>query len=78
MQQRDIASPVGDFSEESLVVAILEKDDSGVGEAPSPVTFPAKYVDFADVFDKHKTDILPKHTQHNLAIEIENDKIFLV
>ena len=33
-----------------------------------------KYSDFADVFDKDKTNRLPEHFQHNLAIEIEKKK----
>ena len=35
---------------------------------------PEKYSDFADVFDKDKADRLLKHSQHNLAIEIEEEK----
>ena len=35
--------------------------------------FLAKYADFANVFDKRQADVLPEHSQHNLAIEIENN-----
>lgn len=37
--------------------------------------FPAQYANFANMFNKSYADILPEHTQHNLAIEIENNKI---
>ena len=33
-----------------------------------------KYSNFTDVFDKDEADKLPKHSQHNLAIEIEKGK----
>ena len=36
---------------------------------------PAKYADFADVFDKRRADVLPEHTHHDLAIETEDNKV---
>lgn len=36
---------------------------------------PAKYFNFADVFDKRCTYILLEHSQYNLAIKIEGNKI---
>ena len=41
---------------------------------PSQVALSKKYSDFSDVFDKAQADILPQHSQHNLAIELEADK----
>lgn len=35
---------------------------------------PEKYFNFANVFDKNKTDRLPKHSQYNLAIKIKEEK----
>ena len=35
---------------------------------------PKKYLCFLDVFDKAQADVLPQHSQHNLAIELEADK----
>ena len=37
----------------------------------------AKYANFADLFNKVKVDVLPEHTQHDLAIETKNNKISL-
>ena len=39
-----------------------------------PMKLLEKYSNFADVFDKDKTDRLLKHSQHDLAIEIEEKK----
>ena len=44
-------------------------------ERLDPITLPPKYADFADVFDKHCANILAEHSQHDLAIEIEGDKV---
>ena len=56
----------------TLVEMVLEsfRDKSKV----DPVRLLKKYFNFADVFDKNKADRLPKHSQHNLAIEIEEKK----
>lgn len=42
---------------------------------PSNVILPKKYSDFVDVFDKTKTNILSGHSRHDLAIEIEDNKV---
>lgn len=34
-------------------------------------------MDFADVFDKAKTNILPSHSRHDLTIKIEDNEIAL-
>ena len=57
-----------------LIGAIMAGVDESLVE---PVTFPPKYADFADVFGKHQADVLAEHSQHNLAIEIEKDKVLL-
>lgn len=41
------------------------------------VVLPAKYSDYANVFDKHWVDVLFKHSQHDLAIEIEKNQVSL-
>ena len=64
---------------------ILDPDDNGVAGlmvravieenlGPSQVVLPEKYLDFSDIFDKAQADVLPQHSQHNLAIELEADK----
>ena len=45
------------------------------GKKVEDLVFLAKYADFADVFDKCQTDVLPEHSQYDLAIEIENNQI---
>lgn len=32
-------------------------------------------MDFANIFNKTKTDILPEHSKHDIAIKFENKKI---
>ena len=39
------------------------------------LVFSAKYADFANIFDKHRADMLPKHSQHDLAIEIKDNQV---
>ena len=56
------------------VEAIIGEDEGKSGAVPEPVVLPSQYADFADVFDKACADELPDHTQHDLAIEIEDDK----
>ena len=36
---------------------------------------PAQYANYADVFNKQRADVLLEHSQHNLAIETEDNKI---
>ena len=57
-----------------MVGAIL-RNGAESDKEENPVVFPAQYADFADVFNKRRADVLPEHTQHDLAIETENEKI---
>ena len=57
-----------------MVGAIVIDDVEGK-KAADPVILPAKYANFADVFDKAQADVLPEHTQHDLAIETEDNKV---
>ena len=43
-------------------------------EKPSSTVLSEKYSDFLDVFDKVRADKLPRHSEHNLAIEMEEGK----
>ena len=38
--------------------------------AGEKIDLPAKYGDFADVFDPHGTDVLPQHRQYDCAIDL--------
>ena len=70
---KDVTGPCVKGNVESLIGAILESvmDEERV----DPVTFPPKYTDFANVFDKHCANILAEHSQHDLAIKIKRDKV---
>lgn len=59
---------------ELLVSTILADVDDSLMK---PVTLLPKYADFANMFDKRQADVLAEHSQYNLAIEIERDKILL-
>ena len=74
VEWRDIQSFSNEWSMESVREIIYKDDASGKKEKDS-VVLPAQYFNFADVFDKHSADVLPVHTHHDLAIEIENNKI---
>ena len=56
------------------VRAVIEENKSKDGAVPKLVVFLSQYADFANVFDKARADKLPDGTQHDLAIEIEDDK----
>ena len=53
----------------SIVGAVIE-ENSG----PSQVVLPKKYSNFSNVFNKTRADILPQHSQHDLAIKLQADK----
>ena len=40
-----------------------------------PVVVPAQYANHADTFNKQCPDVLLEHSQHNLAIETEANKV---
>ena len=65
----DLLDPGDNGAAGSMVGAVMG-EDSG----PSQVVLPEKYSDFSDVFDKARADVLPQHSQHDLAIELEADK----
>ena len=54
--------------------AIIEED---IKVEPSNVILPKKYSDFADVFNMSKTNVLPAHSRHDLAIKTEDNTVFL-
>ena len=56
----------------SMVGAVM-----GENLGPSQVVLPEKYLDFSGVFNKAKADVLPQHSQHDLAIKLEADKQLL-
>ena len=73
LQWRDVSGPRRAFG--SATVGRV-----GTGGVPGPkvdklLVLPAQYADYADVFDKQRADVLPEHSQHNLAIETEDNKI---
>ena len=65
----DLLDPSDNGAAGSMVGAVMGED---LGS--SQVVLPKKYLDFSDIFDKARADILPQHSQHNLAIELEADK----
>ena len=74
MQYRGASSSVDEWNVGAFVGAVMEEDKKG-GKDEEPVFLPAQYSDFADVFDKRGADVLPQHTQHDLAIETEDNKV---
>ena len=72
VEWRDTSVPGSSFAADSLVGAII---GALGGERVEDPVLPAKYADFADVFDKRRADVLPEHSQHDLAIEIEDNQV---
>ena len=70
---KDVAELCIEKNVELLIGAILEGITNE--QQIDPITLPPKYADFADIFDKCRADILAEHSQHDLAIEIEEDKV---
>ena len=52
-----------------MVRAVIKKD-----LGPSQMLLLEKYSDFLNMFNKTQADVLPQHSQHNLAIELKADK----
>ena len=52
--------------------AVITPND--IIEKPSSTVLPKKYSDFSDIFDRVRADKLPRHSEHDLAIEMEKDK----
>ena len=73
LQWRDVSGPRRVFGSATV-------GGVGTGGVPrpkvdEPLVLPAQYADYADVFDKQRADVLPEHSQHNLAIETEDNKM---
>lgn len=58
---------------EALVEVIVKENVEN--KVMDPIIFPAKYFDYADIFDKRQVDVLSKHNQYDFAIKIEKDQI---
>ena len=56
----------------ALVDAVITPNN--IIEKPSSTVLPEKYSDFLDVFDKVRADKLPRYSEHDLAIKIEEGK----
>ena len=56
------------------VRAIIGENKSKNGAVSEFIVLLSQYADFANVFDKACADELPDRTQHDLAIEIENNE----
>ena len=56
----------------ALVSAVITLND--VIEKPSSIVLPEKYSDFLDVFNKVRANKLPRHSEYDLAIEMEKGK----
>ena len=73
LQWRDVSGPRRVFGSATV-------GGVGTGGVPGPkvdkpLVLPAQYADYADVFNKQRADVLPEHSQHDLAIETEDNKI---
>ena len=55
-------------------IGALTVVDNDKEQLTAKVTLLVKYEDFADVFSKQNTDVLPEHSMHNLAIETKEGK----
>ena len=48
--------------------------DIATTNAEGGLTLPSKFKEFADVFSKEDSSILPKHAPYDLAIKLEEGK----
>ena len=70
---KDVTGPCVEGNVKLLIGAIL--GDVTDEKRVDSIILPPKYADFADVFDKRRANILAEHSQHDLAIKIEGDKV---
>lgn len=73
---KNLLGQLSQWGTKLLVGAILEENYVG-GKKFEDIILSAKYIDFVDMFNKQYADFLLLYSQHNLAIDIEKNKILL-
>ena len=73
LQWRDVLGPHRVFG--SATVGGVRTGGVPGPKVDKPVVLLAQYANYADVFDKQRVDVLSEHSQHNLAIETEDNKV---
>lgn len=71
-----MTGPAGRLNAEVIVEVMIENDQIEAREVINPVILLMQYANYVDIFNKSYKNILPEHTQHNLAIKTEDNKIF--